>query len=122
MSLHPVLQYADAQAALEFLQRAFGFTERQVHRDDDGTIVHAEKDAAGGVIMFSGSGPERWGDHRGQAWVYLGVGEVDALHDRAKAAGAEIVMGPTDQDYGSRDFSARDPEGNLWSFGTYAVE
>jgi uncharacterized glyoxalase superfamily protein PhnB len=44
---------------------------------------------------------------------------VDSLHDTAAAAGAEIVLPPTDQDYGSRDFAARDPEGNIWSFGTY---
>lgn len=45
--------------------------------------------------------------------------EIDALHDRAAAAGAEIVMGVTDQDYGSHEFAARDPYGNIWSFGTY---
>jgi uncharacterized glyoxalase superfamily protein PhnB len=44
---------------------------------------------------------------------------VDALHERAKAAGAEVVMEPMDTDYGSRDFAIRDPEGNLWNFGTY---
>jgi uncharacterized glyoxalase superfamily protein PhnB len=49
------------------------------------------------------------------------VKEVDALHDRAKAAGAAIVMPLTDQDYGSRDFSVRDPEGHLWGFGTYEM-
>jgi uncharacterized glyoxalase superfamily protein PhnB len=53
--------------------------------------------------------------------VYVAVDEVDSLHDRAKSAGAEIVMAPQDQDYGSRDFAARDPEGNIWSFGTYRL-
>jgi uncharacterized glyoxalase superfamily protein PhnB len=48
------------------------------------------------------------------------VDEPDALFERATGAGAEVVMEPTDQDYGSRDFTVRDPEGNLWSFGTYA--
>jgi uncharacterized glyoxalase superfamily protein PhnB len=46
----------------------------------------------------------------------------DALFERAKAAGAEIIFEPQDQDYGSRDFAARDPEGNRWSFGTYRGE
>jgi uncharacterized glyoxalase superfamily protein PhnB len=45
--------------------------------------------------------------------------DIDALHDRAVAAGAEIVYPLTDQDYGSRDFAARDPFGNVWAFGTY---
>jgi uncharacterized glyoxalase superfamily protein PhnB len=48
------------------------------------------------------------------------VDEVDAHFARAKAAGAEIIREPEDQDYGGRDYSARDPEGNVWSFGTYA--
>jgi uncharacterized glyoxalase superfamily protein PhnB len=55
----------------------------------------------------------------GPAVVYVSYDDVDAMHDRAVEAGAEIVMPLTDQDYGSRDFAARDPEGNLWCFGTY---
>lgn len=122
MSLHPIIQYAQPDEALEFLQRAFGFEEHAVHRNEDGSIAHAEVRAGGGVVMFGGADVERFGDHRGHAFVYVAVGEVDSLHDRARDAGAEIVMGLTDQDYGSRDFSARDPEGNLWSFGTYTPE
>ena len=55
----------------------------------------------------------------GRTTVYVVLDEVDPLYERAKAAGAEIVLEPTDQDYGSRDFTVRDPEGNLWIFGTY---
>jgi uncharacterized glyoxalase superfamily protein PhnB len=43
----------------------------------------------------------------------------DALFARATAAGAEVVRGLKDEDYGSRGFTVRDPEGNHWSFGTY---
>ena len=50
---------------------------------------------------------------------YVVVDDPDAHHDRAVAAGANVVMPLTDQDYGSRDYAARDPEGNQWSFGTY---
>lgn len=116
MSLHPILSYADPDAALAFLERAFGFTEHAVHRNEDGTVGHAEVRAGGGVVMFGASRPER----RGGGWTYVAVDEVDALHERARAAGAEITMEPTDQDYGSRDFAALDPEGNEWSFGTYS--
>ena len=45
--------------------------------------------------------------------------DVDAVYERARAAGAEIIAEPHDTDYGSHDFAARDPEGNRWSFGTY---
>jgi uncharacterized glyoxalase superfamily protein PhnB len=56
------------------------------------------------------------------ASVYVAVADTDALYERAKAAGAEIVRELHDTDYGSRDFAAKDPEGNLWSFGTYRPE
>lgn len=65
-------------------------------------------------------------DFREFAWTspsaYVGhvvVADPDAHHQRAKAAGAQIIKELEDQDYGSRDYSARDLEGNLWSFGTY---
>ena len=50
------------------------------------------------------------------------TGQPDALYAGAKAAGAEITAEPYDTDYGSRDFAARDPEGNRWTFGTYRGE
>jgi len=51
--------------------------------------------------------------------LYIAVGDPDAIHARAKRADAEVVRELTDTDYGSREFSVRDLEGNLWSFGTY---
>jgi uncharacterized glyoxalase superfamily protein PhnB len=55
----------------------------------------------------------------GPSTIYVVVDDPDAHHDRARAAGAEIVRELTDQDYGSREYAARDPAGNVWSFGTY---
>jgi len=123
MKIHPVLRYHDARAAIAWLDEAFGFTEREVHTGDDGTIVHAELDCPGGGVVMLSSEPEggdpRWGERVGKGWIYAATDEVDALYERAVAAGAEVVMGLTDTDYGSRDFSVRDLEGNHWSFGTY---
>jgi uncharacterized glyoxalase superfamily protein PhnB len=65
-------------------------------------------------------GDPLWGKHAGQGWLYICTEDPDALHDRAVAAGAKILRQLTDTDDRSRDFSARDPEGNVWSFGTYA--
>lgn len=114
MSVHPILQYVDPDAALAWLEEAFGFEPLGITRDDDGRVRHAELRAGGGVVMISG------GDARkGQGWVYVALDEVDSVHDRAVAAGAEITMALTDQDYGSRDFGAQDLEGNDWAFGTY---
>jgi uncharacterized glyoxalase superfamily protein PhnB len=124
MKIYPSLRYHDARAAIDWLGEAFGFTEREVHAGEGDTIAHAELDCPGGGIVMLGSEPaggdERWGERSGKGWLYVGTDEVDALFERAVAAGAEVVMGLTDTDYGSRDFSVRDPEGNHWSFGTYA--
>jgi uncharacterized glyoxalase superfamily protein PhnB len=123
MTLSPSIRYQDPRAALAWLHEAFGFIETAVHEAPDGTIAHAEMAAAGGLIMLGsdgGRGEDPFGSHAGQGWTYASVEDPDALFARATAAGAVVVVGLTDTDYGSRDFSVRDPEGNVWSFGTYA--
>ena len=123
-SIYPVLKYSDAPAAIDFLERAFGFQRHAVHEGEAGAIVHGELRFGDQVVMVSSAGADNpvYDQGLGRTTVYVAVDEVDTLHDTAKAAGAEIVLAPTDQDYGSRDFSARDPEGNIWSFGTYRPE
>jgi uncharacterized glyoxalase superfamily protein PhnB len=114
----PTLRYADANAAIDFLERAFGLERKAVHENEDGTIAHAELTHGRGMVML---GTARDGDRfsTGRAVIYVVVDDPDALHARAKAAGATIIQELTDQDYGSREFAAEDPEGNVWSFGTY---
>jgi len=124
MAFYPSLRYTDARAAIDWLEQAFGFEPKAVHDNPDGSVGHAELVFGDGMIMFGSEPPggdDRFGVRAGLGWSYVTVDAdaIDALHDRAVAAGAEVVMELTDLDYGSRDFSARDPEGNLWSFGTY---
>ena len=122
MSVHPTYRYRDAHAAIDFLERAFGFERTAVYEADDGTVQHAELRLGDGLIMLGSATETEWAKQApppGSGSAYVVVEDVDAHHDRAKAAGAEIVYGLRDQDYGSRDYAARDPEGNLWSFGTY---
>jgi len=120
-SLYPALRYRDARAAIDWLCQAFGFHRHLVFDAPDGTIAHAELQLGTAVVGISSLGPVS----AENPWslvsqgLYVCVTEVDALYDRAKAAGAEIVMPLKNQDYGSRDFSARDSGGHLWSFGTY---
>ena len=123
-SIYPVLKYSAAHTAIDFLERTFGFQRHAMHEGESGEIAHGELRFGDQVAMVSsaGAGDPVCDEGLGHTTVYVAVDEVDPLHERAKAAGAEIVMAPTDQDYGSRDFSARDPEGKLWSFGTYRPE
>jgi uncharacterized glyoxalase superfamily protein PhnB len=120
------LLYADASAAIRQLTTAFGFTELAVYEGEDGKVVHAELVQGNGAVMLGSKGRGGRFDEvmkgAGPAGVYVVVDDVDAHHRRAVEHGAEILMPPTDQDYGSRDYMARDAEGNIWSFGTYAPE
>ncbi len=125
-NIFPFLRYHDAPAALDWLERAFGFQRLMVAPGPDGTVAHAQIAIGPGVIMLS---PVMPGDalglksprdtDGGSQGIYVHVEDVDAHHRRARAAGAEIVHDLQDMDYGSREYAARDPEGYLWSFGTY---
>jgi uncharacterized glyoxalase superfamily protein PhnB len=124
-TIWPCVNYQDAPAAISFLADAFGFVSTATHTDenDDTVIVHAELVwPEGGGVMLGSAGRADSEFSRmatGVASVYVVTDQPDAVHDRSVKAGAEIVRGLVDEDYGSRGFTARDPEGNLWSFGTY---
>jgi uncharacterized glyoxalase superfamily protein PhnB len=127
MSLSPFLRYEDAAAAIDFLKRAFGFEEKLVVPGPDGSIAHAQLALGGDVVML---GSARADDTLGlrtpralggvSGGIYVTVADPDAHHARAVAAGAHVIMPLVNQDYGSREYGVRDPEGNIWCFGTYA--
>jgi uncharacterized glyoxalase superfamily protein PhnB len=118
--LCPYLFYENTAAAMEFLERAFGFRERFVSKDDDGTLRHVEMERGNAVVMM-GSPPDVQSPKRlGHVTVgmYVHVDDVDKLYEQAKAAGAELEGEPADQAYGVRSFGARDSEGHQWWFST----
>jgi uncharacterized glyoxalase superfamily protein PhnB len=120
--ISPVLVYEDAEAAIAFLTKAFGFVAHSIHRSPDGAVAHAELEYDGSYIGLSDriTGANSVFD-LGPCAIYVTVDDPDAHHAQAVAAGAEVVYPLTDQDYGSRDYAVRDPEGFVWSFGTYAL-
>jgi uncharacterized glyoxalase superfamily protein PhnB len=122
-TLYPTLVYRDAKAAIAQLEKAFGFRRSALYEGEDGTVLHAELTYGNGAVMLGSKKKEGvFAEAMGQAGpagVYVVVDDVDAHCARARGAGVEILMEPTDQDYGSRDYMARDLEGNVWSFGTY---
>jgi uncharacterized glyoxalase superfamily protein PhnB len=122
----PTLRARDARALIRFLVDAFGFEETVVYGEGE-RVDHAQLSwpAGGGIMLGSAHEPgedDRWPLQPGTFGAYVVAHDTDALFARAAAAGAEILAPPHDTDYGSRDFSARDPEGNRWSFGTYRGE
>jgi uncharacterized glyoxalase superfamily protein PhnB len=120
----PSLIYRDANAAITFLVNAFGFEEVVVYRNAENTIVeHAElRWPEGGGVMLGGTRPDSGVADLppGVGAVYVVVSDPDTLYARATSHGATITREMRTEDYGSRGFQARDPEGVIWSFGTYA--
>lgn len=123
----PALRYEDAPAAIEWLCRAFGFEIHGVVEGEEGTIAHAQLTLGGGMIMLGSARGDEFGSLQvppvqcgGKVTqsAYIVVEDVDAHHERAAAAGADIVMAIRDEPYG-RIYSCRDPEGHLWNFGDY---
>ena len=118
-TITPYLFYEDVAEALDWLSKAFGFRETLRFEAEDGTINHAEMEFGGESIMLGDPGddyrnPQNLGGVTGGVHVY--VEDVDAHFARARAAGASIMLEPTDQEYGDRRYDCADPEGHHWYF------
>ncbi len=128
-TIFPALRYRDAPAAIDWLRRAFGFERLAVHAGPDGTVAPAEL-ALGddGVVMLGSARPDAFGGRSPRdvgavsQSLYVWVADVDGHHARAEAAGADVFRPPMDTGYGSREYSCRDLEGHVWSFGSYRPE
>jgi uncharacterized glyoxalase superfamily protein PhnB len=121
-TFYPGVLCADADAMMSWLERTVGFERREDHRDDDGNVQHAEMTFGSAIVMLSSAGVGREPFRSlpaGNRLVYCAVDDVDGLYERVREAGGDIALEITDTDYGSRDFTVRDPERNLWAFGTY---
>jgi uncharacterized glyoxalase superfamily protein PhnB len=124
----PCLKYRDAPAAIEWLCATFGFEKQLVVANDDGSVAHAQLSFGRGMVMLGSVSDSDFGrlmtlpDQTGGAATqssYLVVNDADVIYQRVKAAGAAIVLDIKDEEYGGRGFTCRDPEGHLWSLGTY---
>ncbi len=128
-SVWPVLHYDDTRRALRFLVDVLGFDEVIAMADASGEIVHAEVSWQNGGCLVFGSTKHTDSVHgamqAGTSAVYLVTREVDAVHERVRSSGeGSVVQSPQVTQFGSGAeayaFTAADPEGNLWTFGTYA--
>jgi uncharacterized glyoxalase superfamily protein PhnB len=121
----PWLRYNDAPKAIDWLVGAFGPERHMVVPNDDGTIAHAQLSFGSGMIMLGSAREDDLGVRSAAGLpahnmgIYAIIDDVDSHYERAKAAGAQIVRAPVDEDYGGRGYTARDLEGNIWSFGSY---
>ena len=122
------LRYADAPRMYDWLIEAFGFEKHAAYYSQDGgTLLHGELRMGSSFVMLGSSEGNAFGKLVSRpaelggttASPYIATDDIDARCERARKAGAEICMEPTDQPYGSRDFICKDPEGHIWCFGTY---
>src|SRR5262249_55515922 len=109
---------------IDWLVRVFGFAPLAVYKNEDGTFAHVELRLGQGVIMPTsfdeGGDPNNpWSQPLATQGLYVALDGIDDHYARAVAEGAEIPRPLADTDYGSREYTAKDVEGNLWSFGTY---
>jgi uncharacterized glyoxalase superfamily protein PhnB len=127
-TIMPTLRYQDAGKAIDWLCQVFGFEKRAVYSGPNGSIGHAELTLGGGMIMLGSVKDDEYGrgfkspDELGgleTRSTYIVVADADAVYNRAQAAGGKIVRPIQNTDYGSREFTVKDPEGNSWSVGTY---
>jgi uncharacterized glyoxalase superfamily protein PhnB len=122
-ALTSALCYRDPKAALKFLEAAFGFELVMLIEDNDGNLVHSEMKFGDSLVMV---GTEWTARHKSPAsiegfntqtvHIHLDA-DIDAHCERARAAGAEILMELEDQFYGDRTYRCRDPEGHFWTVG-----
>jgi len=117
-TVFPCITFRDAKASFDWLERALGAERIAVYEDDAGRVVHAEIRIGASTIMGGDEHPGATATPPGVSVIYVVVDDADAAYERAKAAGAEVTE-PVDQDYGSRDVTVTDPDGNRWSLGTY---
>jgi uncharacterized glyoxalase superfamily protein PhnB len=121
-TIFPIIRFNDADAGLAWLKDTLGFEEHGVFRGDDGSIQHGELRNGGAWVMIGTEpegGDQRWGKHAGTGFYYLAVDDAGAAFERARSAGADLTSELEARDYGGREFSLRDPEGNRWSLGEY---
>lgn len=126
MPIHELFAYLrtkDAAKAIDFYARAFGAREKfRLVEPGSGRVGHAELELGGATLMLADEFPEH--EIRGpqsiggtSVAIHLHVDDADAVVERAVAAGAELVRPPTDQFYGERSATLRDPFGHEWLVG-----
>ncbi len=118
----PYLRVADTAAAMRFYAQAYGAVEKFRLTEPTGRIGHAEMQLGPGVLMLSDAFPEFGltapaGNADIGCSVHLHVDDADAMAAAAVAAGATMLMPPTDQFYGERSCRLRDPFGHTWLIG-----
>lgn len=124
----PCLRYRDAHAAIDWLCNTLGFDVQFVVPEEDGRVAHAQLTFGNSMIMLGSAFDTDYGRLLKQPGdiggfvtqsSYLVVNDADLVYGRVLEAGGRILLDIKNEDYGGRGFTCADPEGHLWSIGTY---
>jgi uncharacterized glyoxalase superfamily protein PhnB len=110
----PYLFFDDAEAALDWYSRVFGFEEIGRWTNDQGRVQNAEMRVGDTEVWLDGGGARKMDDER-PSWIGIWVDDVDAVRERIQAAGVECEA-PVDRDFGVRMMNVPDGMGHLWGF------
>ncbi len=109
--LNPYFLVHEPEGFMSFLKEVFGATEKEVHRNEDGRMMHAEYRIGDSALMF-GESSDQW--RASTSMNYLYVADTDATHKAAMAAGCTELYAPRDEEYGVRGAGVKDRWGNTW--------
>ena len=129
-TIMPAFQYADALAAIEWFCKVLGFEKKLVVPGPDDTVIHAQLSYGTGMIMLSSDNDTEYGQHMTSpdnvgglntqsCLIYVSDEAIKAHYDQAVANGGEVLVSLRHEEYGGRYYSLKDPEGHLWSIGSY---
>lgn len=124
----PFIRYKKAKEAIQWLEEAFGFEVLEIHSTDD-RVDHAELRYNNAFLMIGSEenpGPLQSYlisptdlDGKATQGIYIPVNDVDTHYNISTGKGAAIIAPLTEKPYGGKDYTCQDPEGHIWSFGTY---
>ena len=128
-TLIPSLRYREALKMIAWLGEAFGFERNAVYMGEGDAVAHAQLTFGSGMLMLGSADnpselshllrqPDEIGNAETQT-IYLVVDDCDAIYASAQAAGAKMLLDLSTKEYGGKGFTCRDPEGHIWSIGSY---
>ena len=121
-------RYKEANEAIDWLSRAFGFTIKVVHSEEDGSVANAQLVLNNSMIMLASERDNEFDrfvkhpqelDGYNTISPYIIVEDIETHYKTAVKNGAEILLPLTMQDYGGGGYTCKDIEGYLWNFGSY---
>lgn len=124
----PTLKYQNAQSAMEWLCRAFGFEKHLIIQGENNSVAHAQLTMGNAMIMLGSVGNDAYGkllqtpnslNGCNTQAPYIVVEHIDEHYEKAVREGAKIIIEIKDEDYGGRSYTCQDKEGHIWNFGSY---